>query len=47
LQISAACRRGAGRLLVTANKRHFPDASYGVTRVASAGELLDWIALEL
>jgi uncharacterized protein len=33
--------------LVTGNKRHFPEASYGVTRVVSAGELLDWIALEL
>jgi uncharacterized protein len=33
--------------LVTGNKRHFPEASYGVTRVLSAGELLDWIALEL
>jgi putative PIN family toxin of toxin-antitoxin system len=33
--------------LITGNKRHFPEASYGVTRVVSAGELLDWIALEL
>jgi putative PIN family toxin of toxin-antitoxin system len=33
--------------LVTGNRRHFPEASYGVTRVVSAGELLDWIALEL
>ena len=33
--------------IVTGNKRHFPEASYGVTRVVSAGELLDWIALEL
>ena len=33
--------------LVTGNKRHFPEASYGVTRVVSASELLDWIALEL
>jgi uncharacterized protein len=33
--------------LVTGNKRHFPEASYGVTRVVSAGELLDWVALEL
>lgn len=33
--------------LVTGNKRHFPEASYGVTRVVRAGELLDWIALEL
>jgi uncharacterized protein len=33
--------------LVTGNKRHFPEASYGVTRVVSAGELLDWITLEI
>ena len=33
--------------IVTGNKRHFPEGSYGVTRVVSAGELLDWIALEL
>ena len=33
--------------LVTGNRRHFPEASYGVTRVVSAGELLDWIALGL
>lgn len=33
--------------LVTGNKRHFPEATYGVTRVASASELLDWITLEL
>jgi putative PIN family toxin of toxin-antitoxin system len=32
---------------VTGNKRHFPEASYGVTRVVSASELLDWITLEL
>jgi uncharacterized protein len=33
--------------LVTGNKRHFPEASYGMTRVVSASELLDWITLEL
>jgi uncharacterized protein len=33
--------------IVTGNKRHFPEATYGVTRVASASELLDWITLEL
>jgi putative PIN family toxin of toxin-antitoxin system len=33
--------------IVTGNKRHFPEATYGVTRVVNAGELLDWIALEL
>lgn len=33
--------------LVTGNKRHFPEASYGVTRVVSASELLDWITSEL
>jgi hypothetical protein len=29
--------------IVTGNKRDFPDAPYGVTRVVSAGELLDQI----
>ena len=29
--------------IVTGNKRDFPDAPYGVTRVVSAGELLDRI----
>jgi uncharacterized protein len=33
--------------IVTGNKRHFPAESYGVTRVVSAGELLDWITLEI
>jgi uncharacterized protein len=33
--------------LVTGNRRHFPESSYGVTRVVNAGELLDWIALKL
>jgi putative PIN family toxin of toxin-antitoxin system len=32
--------------LVTGNKRHFPEASHGMTRVVNAGELLDRITLE-
>jgi uncharacterized protein len=33
--------------IVTGNKRDFPDASYGVTRIVSAGELLDRITFEI
>jgi putative PIN family toxin of toxin-antitoxin system len=33
--------------LVTGNKRHFPAASYGATRVVNAGELLDRITREI
>jgi len=33
--------------IVTGNKRDFPDAPYGPTRVVSAGELLDRITLEM
>jgi uncharacterized protein len=33
--------------LVTGNKRDFPDASYGPTRVVNAGELLDRITFEI
>lgn len=33
--------------IVTGNKRHFPAGSYGVTRIVSAGELLDRITLEI
>ncbi len=33
--------------IVTGNKRHFPDAPYGPTRVVSAGLLLDRITLEI
>jgi hypothetical protein len=33
--------------IVTGNKRHFPETSYGVTLVVNAGELLDWITLEI
>jgi predicted nucleic acid-binding protein len=33
--------------LVTGNKRDFPDASYGVTRVVNAGELLGRITFEI
>jgi hypothetical protein len=32
---------------VTGNKRHFPAGWYGVTRIVSASELLDWITLEI
>lgn len=34
-------------VLVTGNKRHFPEGTYGTTRVVNAGELLERIALEL
>jgi putative PIN family toxin of toxin-antitoxin system len=33
--------------LVAGNKRDFPEASYGPTRVVSAGELLDRITFEI
>ena len=33
--------------IVTGNKRDFPDVSYGVTRVVSAGELVDQITFEI
>ncbi len=33
--------------IVTGNKRHFPDAPYGPTRVVSAGELRGRITLEI
>jgi putative PIN family toxin of toxin-antitoxin system len=33
--------------IVTGNKRHFPDTSYGVPRVVNAGELLDRITFEI
>ena len=33
--------------IVTGNKRHFPAALYGKTRVVNAGELLDQITLEI
>jgi putative PIN family toxin of toxin-antitoxin system len=33
--------------LVTGNKRDFPEASYGPTRVVNAGELLDRITIEI
>jgi hypothetical protein len=32
---------------VTGNKRDFPDALYGVTRVVSAGELLNQITFDI
>ena len=42
------CARAAqADYLVTGNKRDFPDASYGVTRVVNAGELLDRITFEI
>ena len=33
--------------IVTGNKRDFPDASYGSTRIVNAGELLDRITFEI
>ncbi len=33
--------------IITGNKRHFPASPYGVTRVVSAGELLDQITAGL
>lgn len=33
--------------IITGNKRDFPDAPYGPTRVVSAGELLERITLEI
>jgi uncharacterized protein len=33
--------------IVTGNKKHFPESSYGVTRIVSAGELLDQITREI
>jgi len=33
--------------IVTGNKRHFPSAQCGSTRIVSAGELLDRITMEL
>jgi len=33
--------------IITGNKRDFPDAPYGVTRVVNAAELLDRITVEL
>jgi uncharacterized protein len=42
------CAQAANaEFLVTGNKRDFPHAPYGGTRVVSAGELLDRITLEL
>jgi uncharacterized protein len=44
LQCAEAARADC---IVTGNKRDFPDALYGVTRVVSAGELLDRITFEI
>ena len=33
--------------IVTGNKRHFPQGTYGVTRVVNAGELLDRITFAI
>ena len=42
------CARAAqADYLVTGNKRDFPGAPYGVTRVVNAGELLDRITFEI
>ncbi len=34
-------------VIVTGNKRHFPDSPYGHTRVVNAREVLDWITAEI
>jgi len=34
-------------LIITGNKRDFPDAPYGLTHVVSAGELLERMILEM
>lgn len=44
LQCAAAARAD---YIVTGNKRHFPAESCGATRIVNAGELLDWITLEI
>jgi putative PIN family toxin of toxin-antitoxin system len=44
LQCAQAARAD---FLVTGNKRDFPNASYGPTRVVNAGELLDRITFEI
>ena len=42
------CAIAAGaEFLITGNKRHFPDATYGKTQIVSAGELLDRITQEV
>jgi predicted nucleic acid-binding protein len=38
---------GQADYIVTGNKRDFPDAPYGLTRVLSAGELSDQITFEI
>ena len=44
LQCAQAARAD---FIVTGNKRDFPDGSYGLTHVVSAGELLDRITIEM
>ena len=42
------CAEAAGAdFIVTGNKRDFPDAPYGPTRVVNAAELIDRITLEM
>ena len=42
------CALAAGAdYLVTGNRRDFPDARYGVTRVVNAAELIDQVTLEI
>lgn len=42
------CALAAGAdYLVTGNKRDFPDAPYGVTRIVNAAELIDQVTLEI
>jgi putative PIN family toxin of toxin-antitoxin system len=43
-----ACAHAAqAEFVVTGNKRHFPDAPYGPTRVVNAAELLDRMTREI
>jgi predicted nucleic acid-binding protein len=44
LQCAAAAQAD---YIVTGNKRDFPEACYGLTRIVNAGELLDRIAFEI
>ena len=37
---------GGAEFIVTGNKRHFPDAPYGIARVVNAAELFDRITVE-
>ncbi|HKI00247.1 MAG TPA: putative toxin-antitoxin system toxin component, PIN family [Candidatus Sulfotelmatobacter sp.] len=43
----ACARAGKVGFLVTGNKRHFPESQLPGTRIVNAGELLEFITLEL